>query len=61
MAYDDPRQADDTDESADTASFRRFVEDQDRAPSSGGNRGFRMVSLGIGVLVAIVLVVLLLQ
>lgn len=49
------------DESADTASFQRFVEEQESARTTGDGRSFRLLALGVGAIVLVVLVLLLLQ
>lgn len=63
MAYNDPpNTSEGLDESADTASFQRFVEREGGEPAPAGDgRSFRLLTLGIGavVLVAIVLLLLL--
>ena len=63
MAYNEPQPSDQIDESADTASFQRFMEqDAAQGPAmTGGGRGFRLLTLGIGAVVLVVLVVALLQ
>lgn len=63
MAQSDHNRVEDPDESADTASFQRFVEREGTSeprPVDSGSR-FRLVSLGIGAVVLVVLVLLLLQ
>lgn len=63
MAYNDPPNTSESlDESADTASFQRFVEREGGEPTpAAAGRNFRLLTLGIGavVLVAIVLLLLL--
>jgi hypothetical protein len=62
MAYNDPNTSENLDESADTASFQRFVERDGGQPAdTGSGRGFRLLSLGIGAVVLVLLVILLLQ
>ena len=68
MAHNDANSTNYTDDSADTASFQRFVEQEgQRGPvqtaggSSGRGRGFRLLTLGIGAVVLVAIVVLLLQ
>lgn len=62
MAHSDHDRFDDADDSADTASFQRFVEQSEGhgepAPVDNG-RSFRLLSLGIGAVVLIVIVLLL--
>ena len=63
MAHNDPNPPE-TDESADTASFQRFVEQEEaqRGPvetgGGGGNR-FRLLTLAIGAVVLVAVIVLL--
>ena len=62
MAQSDHNRVDDADESADTASFQRFVEREgtnEPSPVDSG-RTFRLLSLAIGAVVLVVLVLLLL-
>jgi hypothetical protein len=62
MAYNEPDASDQIDESADTASFRRFVEEDERRPApADSGRNFRILTLGIAAVVLIALVVLLLR
>lgn len=63
MAHDDHNRTDDVDNSADTASFQRFVEREGTSgpsPADSGRR-FRLLSLGIGAVLLVLLVVLLFQ
>jgi hypothetical protein len=67
MAHNDSDSTNYTDDSADTASFQRFVEQEGQRPvqtggggSANGN-GFRLLTLGIGALVLVAIVVLLLR
>jgi hypothetical protein len=64
MSHNDPNPPE-IDESADTASFQRFMEQEaHRGPvetgSAGGSR-FRLLTLGIGAVVLIAIIVLLIQ
>jgi hypothetical protein len=66
MAHNDSDSTNYIDDSADTASFKRFVEQEgQRGPAqtggTGSGNGFRLVTLGIGVLVLVAIVVLLLR
>jgi hypothetical protein len=64
MAYNDPNPTEHTGEPADTASFKRFVEQEDSGgpvQTGGSGRGFRLVTLAVGALVLVAIVVLLLR
>ncbi|HSK91585.1 MAG TPA: hypothetical protein VK875_09745 [Euzebyales bacterium] len=63
MAHDERDTSDQFDESADTASFQRFMEQEGQRPASGAGtgRGFRLASLAVGAVILIAIVVLLLQ
>jgi hypothetical protein len=66
MAHNDSNSTNYTDDSADTASFQRFVEQEGRpgpvqTGGGGSGRGFRLLTLGIGAVVLVAIVVLLLQ
>jgi hypothetical protein len=65
MAYNDPNSTDNIDESADTASFQRFVEQEESrggpVATGGGGRGFRLLTLAVGALVLVAIVVLLMR
>ena len=66
MAHNDSDSTNYIDDSADTASFKRFVEQEgQRGPvqtgATGSGNGFRLLTLGIGVLVLVAIVVLLLR
>lgn len=64
MAYNDPKSPDHADESADTASFQRFVEQEGQRgalQTGGSGRGFRLLTLAIGAVVLIAVVVLLMR
>lgn len=68
MAHNDSDSTNYIDDSADTASFQRFVEQEgQRGPEqtggsgSGSGNGFRLLTLGIGALVLVAIVVLLLR
>jgi hypothetical protein len=66
MAHNDPNRPEiaEIDESADTASFQRFVEQEEvqRGPvetGGAGNNRFRLLTLAIGAVVLIAIIVLL--
>jgi hypothetical protein len=65
MAHNDPNATEHIDESADTASFKRFVDQQEPGDgpvqTGGGGRGFRLLTLAVGGLVLIAVVVWLMQ
>ena len=58
MAHNDRRPGESTDESADTASFKRFVDQEDSSPTD--NRSFRLLTLVVAAVVFVIAVVLLL-
>lgn len=65
MAHNDPNSTEHVDEAADTASFKRFVDQQPSADgpveSGGGGRSFRLLTLAVGAVVLIAIVVFLMQ
>jgi hypothetical protein len=65
MANNDPNATEHVDEAADTASFKRFVDQEESAPgpveTGGGGRGFRLLTLAVGGLALIAVVVWLMQ
>jgi hypothetical protein len=65
MAHNDPNSTEHLDDSADTASFKRFVEQEESGggpvETGGGGRGFRLLTLAIGAVVLVAIVVLLMR
>lgn len=60
MPNDDHRPSDQTPDSADTASFQRFMDERQAARTDDG-RTFRLLSLLVGVVALLVVMYLLLQ